>query len=124
MIFQEKKTKTGYEYKCEEIFGVVDMKSDIKLTGDMLDGVISILLKGKKAETVTGDIKHNKGVLSYIFKPTPTWSDDDEETCENTHTSTKKPVREFIRARLLKIPILSWLLRFVEALKEALKNTQ
>jgi hypothetical protein len=126
MLFLEKKIKENeYEYTCEDVFGKVVMESDVKLDGNILDGVISILLRGKKAETVKGSIKHQKGTLKYIFNPFPTWSDEDEEEiCEDTHISTKKPAREYIRIKLLKIPILSWSLRFAEAFKEALRKTK
>ena len=125
MIFLEKViSENEYEYTCEDVFGKVWMESNVKLDGDTLDGVISILLKGKKSGTVEGTIKHTKGTLKYIFKPFPIWSDDEEEICEDTHISTKKPAREYIRIKLLKIPILSWLLRFAEAFREALKKTK
>ncbi len=130
MIFQEKKITDGYEYKVEEIFGTIVINSDIKLDGDTLDRMVSLLLtNGSKAQVVSGEVKHDKGTVSFTFTKEDAWSDvspeeekdwDDNQdtTCENTPTSTKEMESAFTRIRHSISRIWSKLRRSVIAIRD------
>ena len=121
MIFQERTIHNGYSYDVEDIFGTLHIESSVKLTGEILDDMVVLLLRRNiSAETVTGEIKHQGGTVTYIFKRAPAWEDD--KPCDDTHTSTKQPERESIRTRLLRVPGLIWCRKFAEAFREAWKK--
>jgi len=127
MIFQERKQPNSdeYTYDVEDVFGTVHIESSVKLTGDILDGIVMVLLKQNiSAEEIRGEVKHDKGVVQYVFKKRPMWEDEDEakQPCNDTPTSTQKPESASTRTRLLRIPILSWCARFAEAFREAWKK--
>ena len=124
MLFIEKKNINGYSYRVEDLFGEIDIESTKKLDGGTLDDMVSLLLRQtKSAGTVTGDVKHEGGRISYIFKKASQWSNEIEKIkCENTHTSIAKQVKEFIQINLLRIPILNWLIRFVVVFREVWKK--
>jgi hypothetical protein len=128
MIFQERKQPNDeFSYDVEDVFGTVHIESSVKLTGDILDGIVMVLLKQNiSAEEIRGEVKHDKGVVQYVFKKRPMWEDEDEEKqpCKDTHTSTQKPESASTRTRLLRIPILSWCGRFAEAFREAWKSAK
>ena len=121
MIFQERKQPNDeYTYNVEDVFGTAHIESSVKLTGDILDGIVMVLLKQNiAAEEIRGEVKHDKGVVQYVFKKRPQWEDDEPEPCNDTHTSTNEPASASIRTRLLRIPALSWCKRFVVAFREA-----
>jgi len=89
MIFQERKQPNdAYSYDVEDVFGTVHIESSVKLTGDILDGIVMVLLKQNiSAEEIRGEVKHNKGVVQYVFKKRPMWEDEDEakQPCNDTN---------------------------------------
>lgn len=123
MIFQEKKVEEGFEYKVEDVFGVIELKSPEKLEGETLDSIVVILLKGPNAGRVEGEVATPFGPLSYVFTRAPQWEDDDEleqpnETppCEDTPTSTPEAGSESTATSPETSRTSNWLRRFVEAL--------
>jgi len=135
MIFQEKKLESGYEYKVEDVFGEIVFTSDIKLDGDKLDGMVSLLLgQSGNAETVTGTVRHDLGSVEYTFTKASLWGDvtpeeereweDPSELCENTPISIKQPESVFTRIKSWIILILKRLRRSVEVLREVWRNPQ
>ena len=122
MIFKEIKTEQGYTYDTEDIFGTVHIESVEKLNGELLDDMVLLLLKQNiSAETVTGEVKYEKGIVKYTFKKTPTWSEDEE--CEDIPTSTKKQAEGFTQILYCPIKIYSWLKKFVEVFREVWRKT-
>lgn len=128
MIFQERTTKTGYTYDVEDVFGTIHIESTSKLDGDTLDDMVVVLLKQNlPAQTVTGEVKHKHGTVTYTYVKRPQWEEDEEEKkkpCENTPTSTKQPERESILTCLSKAPALIWFRRFAEAFREAWRKSR
>lgn len=140
MIFQEKKTDTGYTYKVEDVFGEIEIVSSTRLVkkikdketgeekddGSLLDDMVLLLLrKNLNAEIVTGEVIHDEGKVQYTFKRTPQWSEDDEEeSCEDTHTSTKKPEKEYTPTNHLIKRTWNWFKKFVVAFQEAWKKAK
>ena len=128
MIFQEKKTETGYNYKVEDVFGTVVIDSEAKMTGELLDDVVLLLLKQNiRAETIDGEVKHEDGIIKYNFTKAPMWSEDDEEDIcktKDTYTSTKKQESVYVRILKPMTQTLDWLRRFVVAFQEAYKKTK
>lgn len=125
MTFIEKKKENGYDYYCEDVFGKVEIDSPEKLKGEMLDEIVSVLLKVKSpAKEVTGQYQIESGLLKYKLTKAPAWSEDEEkEPCENTLTSRKEAGKEFIRIKNYADAIISWFQRFAEAFREAWKKT-
>jgi hypothetical protein len=133
MVFQEKELETGgYEYKVQDVFGEMIFTSDIKLSGDKLDGMVSLLLRqGHNAETVQGEVKHDTGTVTYKFTKEPQWADvppeeekEWDEPCENTPTSTKETESVFTQINRLISRIWKKLQRSVVAFRKAWKNPE
>ncbi|QDP67649.1 MAG: hypothetical protein Tp172MES00d2C118482111_43 [Prokaryotic dsDNA virus sp.] len=133
MIFQEKKTDAGYEYKVVDVFGTIVIESEIKLEGGKLDAMVSLLLRqGDRAEVVKGEVKHDQGTVNYTFTKEPQWSEVppeeeaewDEQPCENIHTSTNVLVSVFTRIRHWISRILRKLRKSVEVLLEVWKKSE
>lgn len=125
MVFQEKKTEQGYEYTVEDVFGKIEIASSQQLTGEILDDMVVLLLrKNLNAEVVTGEVKHKGGVVTYKFHRASTWSEDDEEPCENTPTSTEKQESGSTATNRWRVPILSWCRRFAVAFREAWRSAK
>jgi hypothetical protein len=125
MLFAEKKITDGFNYWTEDVFGEVTIDSNLKLDAKMLDRITLLILKQEPgAETVNGEVRHDKGVVSYTLKRAPQWADLDdeelgEEICKNTPTSILERAKGIIVNALLMIPGFSWCKRFVEAFLEA-----
>lgn len=126
MQYQEKKTDTGYEYYGAGVFGDMELTSSEQLTGDQLDGILSIMMKqGSSAQIVEGTVKiTDDHKVFYKFTKNLQWGDETIDTCEDTHTSIQKMVKEFIVTNFLKVPVLSWLVQFVAAFRKAWKNAK
>lgn len=127
MLFQERKTSLGFEYKVEDVFGSITIDSEQKMSGDLLDEIVVILLrKNISAQTVTGEFKLTRGKVNYTFVKRPMWEEDEEikQPCEDTPTSTKETASLFIRMRRLLTLTLAWCRQFVVAFQEAYKNTK
>ncbi len=126
MIFQERKTDTGYTYDLEDVFGTLHIVSTSKVSADLLDSMVVLLLRQNlTAGTVEGEVKHKDGTVQYIFKKAPLWEDDDEnEPCEDTPTSTEKQESASTQTRPLKTPGSSWWSRFAGAFREALRSAK
>ena len=123
MIFQERKKEAGYTYDVEDIFGTITIESSTKLTADILDDMVVLLLRQNlNAGVITGEVKHKGGIVKYVFKPRAQWEEDEKESCEDTPTSTPKPESESIATRRSSVPVLSWLKKFAGAFREAWKN--
>lgn len=125
MIFQERKQSNDeYAYDVEDVFGTVHIESSVKLTGDILDGIVMVLLKQNiSAEEIRGEVKHDKGVVQYVFKKRPLWEDDDEpKPCNDIPTSINEPGSAYIVTFLSRVPGWNWCARFVEAFREAWKR--
>jgi len=129
MIFKEKKTQEGYQYQCEDVFGHVELVSSTRLDGDMLDSVVSLLLKQNlSAEKIEGEVKHDKGFVKYVLTPENTWKEseehDDDESWNDTPTSTKQPESASTARGISLIAnalrgAWRWSRKFVEAFREA-----
>ncbi len=120
MIFAERKIESGFTYEVEDIFGTISIESDKKLTGDILDDMVLLLLRQNgNAGEISGEVKHDGGIVKYVFKKRPIWEKDEETPCESTPTSI--PKQESASTRILHLPrsILSWFKRFVGAFLEA-----
>ncbi len=130
MLFQERKIETGYHYKVEDVFGTVDIESPTKLTPDLLDDMVVLLLGQKlSAKEVSGSVKHESGEVTYKFVKADMWSEPEEETppCKNTPTSTNETASESPQVSRWNFPkkignTWNWFRRFVEAFREAWKN--
>ncbi len=126
MVFQEKKIQSGYSYFIEDVFGEVLIKSPEKLTGELLDSIISLLLKqNSTAQKISGEVKLDNGLVSYEFNKAPMWKlgdDEDEDICKDTLTSTKKPENVFIQTKNSLIKTLFWPKRFAVAFLEAYRK--
>lgn len=135
MRWQERILKTGFEYKAIEKFGEegddgsfeITCVSPVKLSDSkegkkMLDDMVLLILKqDAPAQTVEGTVKTKKGDVLYRLVRTGAWGNE-EDTCKNTHTSTRKQVKESIVTSLLKMSGLSWCKRFVEAFRRAYRS--
>lgn len=122
MIFIEKKLETGYQYICEEVFGIVEIDSTQKIKGSILDDLIVLLLKRKEtAQTITGTVKiDEKNIISYKFKREAQWKE--EEKCENISILINKQENEFTQMFRSIRRALYWPKRFVVAFLEAWKR--
>lgn len=143
MIFIEKKIvdestqQEKFEYTLHEVFGKVEMKSDSKLSPDLLDGVVGVLLaQNISAERLEGEVKHTNGVVKYVFNKRPMWEKDDtleidlgefskrDEPCTNSHISTQKPVNGFTPILKFGFQISNWLRKFVEGFHDLCKKVK
>lgn len=123
MIFQEKKVEDGYEYKIEDVFGVIDIKSDQQLEADTLDGMVLLLMRQDKgAGQIRGSVQHETGSVDYTFTRAPQWEEDDEEDdpelCENTRISIHGQESAFTQINRWTLRILKKLRKSVEVLRE------
>lgn len=125
MIFRERKTENGYSYEIDDVFGSVCINSPAKLTCELLDDMVLLLLKQNiAAEEIRGEVKHKDGLVTYTFKKAKMWDEDDEEIkpCENTPTETKRPASAFIAILKLPTRITNWCKKFAGAFREAWKK--
>lgn len=141
MIFQEKKVPEGYEYKVEDVFGVMEFYSDTKIDVSVLDDMVLLLLRQNlSALTVNGEVKHDQGTVRYTFTKEPIWGDvspeeeaewedpsdkdaaDYKKPCENTLTSTHVPESEFTRISLYVRRIFKRLRKSAAVLRDIWKN--
>lgn len=130
MIFQESKKESGWYYKVDEIFGTLEIDSPTQLGVNILDGMVSLLLRENlSAETITGEVKHENGIVKYTFNRAPIWDDDEKTPCENIPTSTREQASEsiplspwnFLKKKEI---IFNWCKRFAEAFLEAWRKTK
>ena len=124
MIFQETKTEKGFHYRCEDIFGEVELNTESKLEAGLLDDVVSFLLRQNlSAKEVTGEVETEAGKVAYRFVKADLWSEDDEkEPCDDTPTSKSAQENGSLVTFLFSIPILRWCRKFVVAFREAWRN--
>ena len=74
MIFQEKKVEEGWEYKINDVFGVMDFYCDEKIPVDVLDDMVLLLLRQNlSAHVVKGEVKTDQGIVRYTFTKEPQW---------------------------------------------------
>lgn len=93
MIFQEKKTDTGYNYRVEDIFGEIMIDAPSQLKGEILDEVVVLLLRGQQtAQTITGKVAVPDGTLTYTFVKRPLWEDDEPEVPESPIPAPRPPI--------------------------------
>jgi len=137
MIFQERQVEAGWEYKINDVFGVIDFSSDTQIPVDVLDDMVLLLLRQNlSALTVKGEVKHDQGIVRYTFTKEPQWGDvspeeeiewndpEDADICENTTTSTKETESEFTPISRYVRRIFKKLRRSAEVLRSIWKNPQ
>lgn len=132
MTYQEKKTDTGWEYKCIDIFGTVDIKSPEQLSVSLLDDLVLLLLRqDTTAQVVTGSVDYKSGKVEYTFTKESQWTDleDDEEKdwddtpIEIDDTEPEKiSILTVIKTKLQNI--WSKIKRSITALRRIWKNPQ
>ena len=129
MQYQEKKISKGYEYYGAGVFGEMEVVSTQKLDGDKLDGIMALLVKGKdRAQTVNGEIKISEDhTVTYKFTKNLQWGEEKilpPEPCEDTHTETNEQGKSSTQTSHAIAKICNWCRRFVEAFREAWRNSQ
>ena len=137
MIFQEKKVEEGWEYKIQDVFGVMEFYSDEKIPVDVLDDMVLLLLRQNlSALVVKGEVKTEQGIVRYTFTKEPQWGEvspeeeaewddpEDRDICENTPTSTDEPESEFTRISLYVRRIFKKLRKSVAVLRDIWRNPQ
>jgi len=137
MIFQEKKVEEGWEYKINDVFGVMEFYSDEKIIVDVLDDMVLLLLRQNlSALVVKGEVKTEQGIVRYTFTKEPQWGEvspeeeaewddpEDRDICENTPTSTDEPESEFTRISLYVRRIFKKLRKSVAVLRDIWRNPQ
>ena len=135
MIFQEKKVEEGWEYKINDVFGVMDFYCDEKIPVDVLDDMVLLLLRQNlSAHVVKGEVKTDQGIVRYNFTKEPQWGDvspeeeaewddpEDKDICENTPTSIPERESVFTRIYLYVKRILRKLRRSGEVLRDVWRN--
>jgi len=135
MIFQEKKVEEGWEYKIEDVFGVMDFYCDEKIPVDVLDDMVLLLLRQNlSAHVVKGEVKTDQGIVRYNFTKEPQWGDvspeeeaewddpEDKDICENTPTSTNEQESEFTPIYLYVARIFKKLRKSVAVLRDIWRN--
>lgn len=73
MLFLEKKTQDGYEYQVEDLFGKIELFSEVQLPANTLDACVLSLLNNEGAE---GEIKAKEGMVKFKFTRINQWSED------------------------------------------------
>jgi len=135
MIFQEKAVDQGWEYKIQDVFGVMEFYCDEKIPVDVLDDMVLLLLRQNlSALVVKGEVKTEQGIVRYNFTKEPQWGDvspeeeaewddpEDKDICENTPTSTNEPESEFTRISLYVRRIFKKLRKSVAVLRDIWRN--
>jgi len=125
MIFQEKAVADAWEYKIEDVFGVIEFYSDTQIPVTILDDMVLLLLRQNlSAETVKGEVKTDQGIVRYTFTKEPLWGDvskeeekewdepGDLDICENTPISTRGPESVFTLIR-------HWISRTLKKLRKS-----
>lgn len=125
MIFQERKTDTGYTYDVEDVFGTIHIESSAQLEPAVLDDMVVLLLKQNlTAQTIEGTVRHKDVTVGYTFKRAALWEEDDEQQpCDDTPTSTPAQATVSIAIPRSLLTVWYWCKRFVEAFREAWKKT-
>jgi hypothetical protein len=73
MIFQERKTETGYTYTVEDVFGTIEITSARqKITSELLDSIVSGILQ---ANTTVGAITPE---VAFVWGRPPAWLPEDK----------------------------------------------
>jgi len=137
MIFQEKKVPEGYEYKINDVFGVMEFYSGTKIQVDILDDMVLLLLRQNlSALVVNGEVKTEQGIVRYTFTKEPQWGEvspeeeaewddpEDRDICENTPTSTRGPESVFTLIRHWISRTLKKLRKSVAVIRDVWKNPQ
>ena len=135
MIFQEKAVDQGWEYKIQDVFGVMEFYSDEKIIVDVLDDMVLLLLRQNlSAETVKGEVKTDQGIVRYTFTKEPQWGEvspeeeaewddpEDRDICENTPTSTNEQESEFTRISRYVARIFKKLRKSAAVLRDVWRN--
>ena len=135
MIFQEKKVDQGWEYKIEDVFGVMDFYCDEKIPVDVLDDMVLLLLRQNlSAHVVKGEVKTDQGIVRYNFTKEPQWGEvspeeeaewddpEDRDICENTPTSIPEQESEFTPIYLYVARIFKKLRKSVAVLRDIWRN--
>jgi len=137
MIFQEKAVANAWEYKIEDVFGVMEFYSDTKIPVTILDDMVLLLLRQNlSAETVTGEVKTDQGIVRYTFTKESLWGDvskeeesewdepGDLDICKNTPISTRGPESVFTLIRHWISRTLKKLRKSVAVIRDIWKNPQ
>jgi hypothetical protein len=97
MLYQEKKTKDGFEYLNEDLYGWTTIKSKDKLEPDILDQIICEMVMGKKIKK-----GHTKG-LRFEAKFKDQWIENEEKKEEKENKTLKQKIKEFLINIIRKI---------------------
>lgn len=74
MIFQERQTLEGFEYKVEDLFGVITISSVTdRLDAPMLDTIVMHVLK---SGMISGSVSQT---ITFEFAKAPAWVPDEEK---------------------------------------------
>jgi hypothetical protein len=69
MRFYEKKTKKGFNYQCEDVFGKIEMDSPDKLDSEQLDSLFMAIFEHEsRKKTVEGKVKDTEITYKYTKK--------------------------------------------------------
>lgn len=101
MVYQEKKKKQGHfnwEYKCEDLFGWATIRSEKKLTGEILDQLVIDIIMAKQLKK--GHTEDHKIEFDAKFKKQ--W-EDVEEDIEIKQEKTKEGWFKRLLSKIKKI---------------------
>ncbi len=87
MIYTERKTEEGYEYKNEDLYGWTTINSQEKLDPDTLDQIVCQMVMEKKIK------KGHTDTLRFEAQFKDQWSEDEEEEIK---ISLKQKIKEWL----------------------------
>jgi len=127
MVFAEKKTNEGFHYFTEDVFGKLDIYTDQKVDGDLLDQIVGLALdSGGSAKRSEVQVEHPDIKINYVLERSSQWQEngkhDTDEAWSDTPIKTKRLERLYALVPNWMIQTLNWCKRFVAAFKEALRK--
>jgi hypothetical protein len=79
MTHAESKTKGGWRYETEDVFGKLTVESAERLDGSTLDSLVGLMLKTTKAATTSGEVNLPQGgTVNFNFVRAPSWDEEAE----------------------------------------------
>lgn len=121
MLFTERKTLGGYEYCCEDVFGMVHIESPEKLGREALDLCVMAVLNGKARRGTIGGLAAGRAraagkstlrsleSVTYRYDPAPVW-EDDELDAEQRDRVQHRQWLDALRARIRRAVL--WVLSY------------
>lgn len=122
MLFTEQKTLGGYEYRCEDIFGVVHIDSPDRLGREALDLCVMAVLGGRARRGTIGGLAAQSAraagkstlrsldSVSYRYDPAPLWEDDELSRDAQERVQRRRRL-DALRARIRRGVL--WVLSFL-----------